>query len=174
MRVWFLTVAVTVCGAAAWTLANAIPWYRGPTTKWYPLPTATTSETSTRSLPNACHQDWRRIEQERRRLERQCEQFRHSSAALDHVAVRLTVGDLTLTEAVDIAEVFLRHRDGFDTTLAWQFPQLPRRLALARFLIQRAEAMWSSRDPSTWLSAAFRLEQQFVAFSKVVMRDSEN
>ncbi|MCS7022472.1 MAG: hypothetical protein NZ703_12190 [Gemmataceae bacterium] len=106
------------------------------------------------------------LQQQDQLLEQEKERLRRSCAALDHLSVRLVVGDITLAEAAALAEAFVRHRPGFDTVMSWQYPGAVRRVALAQFLIQRAEARCADQDPSLWYPARLRLEQELATLQQ--------
>ncbi len=82
------------------------------------------------------------------------------SQALDHLAVRLLLDEVTLPAAVEQARPILQRRPGCMTVLQTYYPQLTDRQRVACFLIERAKRLYE-HDPSLWYTAARRLEQAF-------------
>jgi hypothetical protein len=107
---------------------------------------------------------WRQIAFDADRIEREKARLERSCAALDHLTVRLVIGDLTLAEAVALADPLLQRRAGFASILPTFGLGLSRRQAIARFLIQRAEAMYAGHDPSLWYPVWARLEQEYACW----------
>jgi hypothetical protein len=78
--------------------------------------------------------------------------------------VRLVVADITLAQAVELAEPLLRRRAGFPGYLTTYWSGLSYRQAIARFLIQRAENMYADTDPSFWHPTLHRLEREYATW----------
>ncbi|MEJ5275167.1 MAG: hypothetical protein WHU94_04575 [Thermogemmata sp.] len=122
-------------------------------------------ETITFCLPRRTQPglDWGQIQEQRQHLERTRVRLHLSCQALDHITVRLVVGEITLRQAVEMADPILRRRQGFFTSVAWQYKLLSHEQIIARFLIQRAEMMYAAVDPSFWHPVAQRLEREYAA-----------
>jgi hypothetical protein len=107
--------------------------------------------------------DWNQITEDRRKLERAKAELHLSCHALDHITVRLVVADITLQQAVELAEPILCRRAGFPSCLTSYWNGLSYQQAIARFLIQRAEGMYADTDPSFWHPTLHRLEREYAA-----------
>ncbi len=86
--------------------------------------------------------------------------LRKQSQALDHLAVRLLLDEITLSAAVEQAWPILQRRPGCMIVLRTCYPQLTDRQRVACFLIERAKWLYE-HDPSLWYAAARRLEQAY-------------
>jgi len=130
------------------------------------FPEAGPERWTTLSSPSATHVhlDWNQIHEERHKLEQAKVELRLSCQALDHITVRLVVADITLPQAVELAEPLLRRRVGFPGCLTTYWSGLSYRQAIARFLIQRAENMYADTDPSFWHPTLHRLEREYATF----------
>jgi hypothetical protein len=107
--------------------------------------------------------NWSQIQEERQQLERARVRLHLSCHALDHITVRLVIAELTLRQAVEMADPLLRRRSGFWSSMAGQYMGLSHQQMIARFLIQRAEMMYGATDPSFWHPVAQRLEREYAA-----------
>jgi len=107
------------------------------------------------NLP-ALREDARTTERDGALIQEQQEQLFRGIEATDHVTARLAAGDLSLADATDRAEPVLRARPGFEDVAPNYYHAPTFHLAVARYLIARAE-----QHPARKAATAARLEAEY-------------
>jgi hypothetical protein len=97
---------------------------------------------------------------ESNRIQDRADELRLSVEAVDHIAMRLGTGDLTLSEAAALAEPWVRERPGFVTTAEYRYAAASFRISVARYLIAKVQYLLEE-DPSRSAVALVRLEREF-------------
>jgi hypothetical protein len=157
----FFTMPGLMLGMAIGVFAVHSAWYWACETPERPEP----PETRTFCFPSRAPMgmDWSQIQKDRQHLEQARVRLHLSCHALDHITVRLVIADITLRQAVEMADPILHRRSGFWSSMAGQYMGLSHQQMIARFLIQRAEMMYAATDPSFWHPVAQRLEREYAA-----------
>jgi hypothetical protein len=100
------------------------------------------------------------IKEESARLSEESERLRESIEATDHLATRILVGELTLTEATDLLEPLLKERSSFRWSAATLYPAPSFRLSIARYLIERVQRAGQG-DSGRWAAAIAQLRAEY-------------
>lgn len=97
---------------------------------------------------------------ESNRIQDRADELRQSMEAVDHIAMRLGTGDLTLAEAAVLAEPWVRERPGFVTTAEFRYAAPSFRQSVARYLIAKIQYLLED-DPSRSVVVLMRLEWEY-------------
>jgi hypothetical protein len=104
----------------------------------------------------------RATKEESARLSEEAQRLREAIEAADHITTRLIAGELTLETASDQIEPLLLERQGFEFSRSVSSPDLPFRLKVARYLLDR-----SLRSPGARADLKARLNAEYQAMTQL-------